>query len=209
MSCFLSLEGVEGTGKSTQMAFIVDYLKSKGKSVCATREPGGTELGERIRQLLLSNELPAMHARTELLLMYAARNEHIKKVIEPELEAGNWVVSDRYVDASYAYQGYGRDMSLAELDQLSDLVVKQCWPDLTILLDIDLQVSQQRVQDRGDKDRFEHEDQTFYTKVRNGYLKLTKKHPDRIKIVDASQSISQVQSLISSILDDFIVKNDA
>lgn len=206
---FLTLEGVEGTGKSTQLAFVIDYLEKHNKTVIATREPGGTELGEKIRSLLLSNDLPSMDIETELTLMYAARNEHIKKVIQPALNAGKWVVSDRYVDASYVYQGYGRGVALAQIDTLNKLIVKDCMPDVTILLDLSLEVSAQRVQDRGAKDRFENEAQQFYEKVRQGYLSLAKDNPQRIKQVDASQTIAQVQDDISKILDAFMLESDS
>lgn len=198
---FISLEGVEGTGKSTQLEFILDYLSKHDKQVIASREPGGTEVGERIRDLLLAKEIEAMHAETELLLMYAARMEHIKKVIEPALAKGQWVVSDRFFDATYAYQGYGRGVDLKRIDILNQFTVADIQPDLTILLDVTLDVSEQRVSSRGHRDRFEIEERDFFTNVRNGYLSLAKKHKKRIEVIDATKSLAQVRSDISVTLD--------
>lgn len=198
---FITLEGVEGAGKSTQLAFIIDYLRSQGKHVIATREPGGTDIGERIRCLLLTKEIKAMHAETELLLMYAARMEHIKKVIEPALQQGEWVVSDRFFDATYAYQGYGRGLDLARIDILNQFTVADIRPDLTLLLDVTLDVSEQRVNSRGQQDRFELEKRDFFTKVREGYLLLAAKDKKRIQVIDARNSIQQVQVDIRTRLD--------
>jgi dTMP kinase len=198
---FITLEGVEGTGKSTQLALIIDYLQSQGKQVLATREPGGTDIGERIRGILLAKDIEAMHADTELLLMYAARMEHIKKVIEPALQQGIWVVSDRFFDATYAYQGYGRGLDPARIDILNQFVVADIQPDLTLLLDVTLDVSEQRVNSRGQQDRFEEEKRDFFTKVREGYLTLASKDKKRIKVIDARNAIQQVQLDIRQCLD--------
>ena len=138
---FITLEGIEGSGKSTQMNFVADYLCQHGVQVVRTREPGGTELSEKIRDLLLTNELDDMHQDTELLMMFAARVEHVNKVILPALSAGKWVLSDRFYDATYAYQGYGRDISIARIDQLRKFCLNDLTPDKTFLLDVDLQVS--------------------------------------------------------------------
>ena len=201
---FITLEGVEGTGKSTQLDFVANYLRDHGQKVLCTREPGGTPVGERIRSILLDNELPAMDAETELLLMFAARSEHVNKVIEPALQSGTWVVSDRFYDASYAYQGYGRNVSLKRIDELRAISIGELKPDLTILLDVSLDVSVQRVAVRGNQDRFENEQHEFHTKVRNGYLQLAERHQERIRVVDATQSISNVQVEIKKILDNLI-----
>lgn len=203
---FITLEGVEGTGKTTQLAFVVDYLRSQDKQVIATREPGGTEIGEHIRSLLLAKGIEAMHAETELLLMYAARMEHIKKVIEPALAQGCWVVSDRFFDATYAYQGYGRGLDLARIDYLNQFAVANVQPDLTILLDVTLDVSEQRVNTRGQRDRFELEERDFFTKVREGYLTLASQDDKRIQVVDATNTLEQVQLDISKILDSLMHK---
>ncbi len=201
---FITLEGVEGTGKSTQLDFVANYLRDHGHKVLCTREPGGTPVGEKIRSILLDNELPAMDAETELLLMFAARLEHVNKVIEPTLQSGTWVVSDRFYDASYAYQGYGRNVSLERIDELRAISIGELKPDLTILLDVSLDVSVQRVAVRGNQDRFENEQHEFHTKVRNGYLQLAEFHHERIRVVDATQSIAEVQVEIKTILDNLI-----
>lgn len=202
---FISLEGVEGTGKSTQLEFVIEHLRKHGKQVLASREPGGTEVGERIRDLLLSKDIEAMHAETELLLMYAARMEHVKKVIEPALAKGMWVVSDRFFDATYAYQGYGRGLDLERIEILNQFTVADIHPDLTILLDVTLDVSEQRVNSRGQRDRFENEERDFFTKVREGYLALADRDKDRIQVIDATKSLDQVQSDISITLDKFLI----
>ena len=200
----ITLEGVEGTGKSTQLDFVANYLREHGQKVLCTREPGGTPVGEKIRSILLANELPSMDAETELMLMFAARTEHVNKVIEPALHAGTWVVSDRFYDASYAYQGFGRNVPLERIDELRSISIGDLKPDLTILLDVSLEVSAQRVAVRGNQDRFENEQHEFHTKVRNGYLQLAKSHKDRIHVVDATKSVSAVQADIKKILDNLI-----
>ena len=204
---FITLEGVEGTGKSTQIDFIEKFLLDNNKEVLSTREPGGTPVGERVREILLANDLSRMSADTELMLMFAARVEHVKTVIEPALNAGKWVISDRFYDASYAYQGYGRGISLDRIDSLRKLLIGRLEPDLTILLDISLDVSKQRVIERGEQDRFENEDVSFHTKVRNGYLRMALEHKQRICVVDATQTIEQVQIIIKDKLNDLIRNN--
>jgi dTMP kinase len=191
---FITLEGIEGSGKSTQMQLTQDYLEQSGCHVVRTREPGGTELSEKIRDLLLSNQLQAMHEDTELLLMFAARVEHVRKVIEPALDKGYWVLSDRFYDATYAYQGYGRGIDAQKIDQLRDFSLSGLQPDKTFLLDVSLSASQQRVSQRGEKDRFEKEKLDFYSKVRQGYLELAEQNSQRICVIDAEQEITQVQS---------------
>ena len=192
-ACFITFEGIEGAGKTTHMQFACTYLEKQGVSVVQTREPGGTVLGERIRTLLLDDELPAMAAKTELMLMFAARVEHIDKVIQPALTQGHWVLSDRFYDASYAYQGYGRGMDLALIDQLKSFSVGELKPDLSLLFDLDLETSAARVTGRGKADRFEQEQADFFSKVRAGYLALAKQEPARIQILDACQTIDEVQ----------------
>ena len=203
---FITLEGIEGSGKSTQVDFVVNFLKEKGKAVVSTREPGGTLLSEKIRELLLSNELPGMHADTELMLMFAARVEHVKQVIEPALQAGKFVVCDRFYDATYAYQGYGRDIDLDKIDQLKNFSIDNLQPDLTLLLDVTLEVSEQRVASRGNKDRFENEKVDFYKKVRQGYLELAKANSQRIAVIDSTQSIEDVQLNIQKKINNLLVK---
>ena len=197
---FITLEGVEGTGKSTHIEFVTQYLRNRGEKVLSTREPGGTPIGEEIRELLLASHLPPMHAYTELLLMFAARVEHVNKVIQPALEEGKCVVSDRFYDASYAYQGYGRKVELDKISSLQRLTIGDLQPDLTILLDVSLSVSMERVTERGSPDRFEKEQDDFHRRVREGYLELAKKHQNRINVIDASQSVDDVQISIENSL---------
>ena len=201
---FISLEGIEGSGKSTQVSFVIDYLQSKNIEVVSTREPGGTLVSERIRDVLLDNQLPSMHMDTELMLMFAARVEHVKKVILPALESGQWVVCDRFYDATYAYQGYGRQIDLKRIDALKEFSVGDLAPDLTLLLDVTLDVSMERVTKRGNKDRFENEKIEFYKKVREGYLTIAKSDPDRVVTIDATGMIDEVQAEIQIKLDELL-----
>ena len=201
---FITLEGIEGSGKSTQLDFIVTFLREKNIQVVQTREPGGTETGELIRGILLSNDIAGMHEDTELTLMCAARIEHVKKVIVPALNAGKWVVSDRFYDATYAYQGYGRGIDLDKIDKLREFTIGNIKPDLTLLLDIDLDTSAKRVEQRGSQDRFEKEKMEFYTKVRNGYLALAKQDANRITVIDSTCSVEQVQSAIATQLTELL-----
>ncbi len=201
---FITLEGIEGSGKTTQLEFIVEYLKNADKEVVCTREPGGTQVGEKIRDVLLDNQISSMHSDTELMLMFAARVEHIKQVIEPELASGKWVVCDRFYDATYAYQGYGRDISLQRIDQLREFSVGSLIPDITFLLDVSLQMSMQRVSQRGNKDRFENEKIEFYRKVRDGYLTIAEQNPQRVCLINAEQSIKDVQATIQDKLSTLI-----
>lgn len=198
---FISLEGIEGSGKSTQLNFVIEYLQTNNIEVVSTREPGGTLVSEKIRDVLLDNELPSMHMDTELLLMFAARVEHVKAVIQPALDLGKWVVCDRFYDATYAYQGYGREIDLKRIDALKDFSIGELAPDLTLLLDVTLDVSMDRVTKRGNKDRFENEKIEFYKKVRDGYLAIAHNNPDRVVTVDATRSINEVQTAIQIKLD--------
>ena len=198
---FITFEGIEGAGKTTHMQFARAYLEQQGVQVVQTREPGGTPLGERIRALLLADDLPSMAAKTELMLMFAARVEHIDKVIQPALAQGQWVLSDRFYDASYAYQGYGRGIDLTLIGELNELAVGALKPDLSLLFDLDLETSAERVCGRGKADRFEQEQADFFSKVRAGYLDLAKQEPARIQIVDACQTIADVQQAIVVHLD--------
>lgn len=201
---FISLEGIEGSGKSTQVSFVIDYLQSRGIELVSTREPGGTMVSEKIRDVLLDNQLPSMHMDTELLLMFAARVEHVKQVIMPALDAGQWVVCDRFYDATYAYQGYGRQIDLKRIDVLKEFSVGDLAPDLTLLLDVTLEVSSERVTKRGNKDRFENEKMEFYKKVREGYLAIADNCPDRVVTIDATGKIEEVQAAIQLKLDELV-----
>ena len=197
---FITLEGGEGAGKSTQMAYVEECLKKAGKSVCVTREPGGTGLSELIRELLLDHRQTAMDADTELLLMFAARAQHIAELIRPALDAGQWVLCDRFTDATYAYQGGGRGIETSRIAALEDWVQGELRPDLTLLLDLPIDVGMSRAGERGELDRFEREQQNFFERVRNTYLDLAKQYPGRYRIVDAAQDIQQVQVQIDAIL---------
>lgn len=197
---FITVEGVEGAGKSTQINFICQYLEDQGISVARTREPGGTELGEKIRELLLSNSTGKMHGSTELMLMFAARNEHIQKRIIPVLAQGDWVLSDRFSDASYAYQGGGRGLDTARISQLESWVLQNFVPDMTFLLDVPVEIGMRRVEFRGEKDRIEQESLDFFNRVRNVYIARSKQYPERIKLIDASKNSENISNKIQEIL---------
>ncbi len=198
---FITIDGVEGAGKSTQIDFICEYLKTKGIRIVLTREPGGTEIGEKIRTLLLSNSTGQMHADTELMLMFAARNEHIQNKILPALEQGDWVLSDRFTDSSYAYQGGGRGLDVSRIAQLESWVVQDFTPDMTLLLDVPVEIGMSRVESRGEKDRIEMEEMDFFDRVRQAYIARSREFPDRIKLIDSSQTIEHTTKQISAILD--------
>lgn len=200
---FISIEGIEGAGKSTQLQFIAEYLRSRGKQVVVTREPGGTPLGEEIREVLLKPTKQSMAEETELLLMFAARAEHIKQVIQPALKRGDWVLSDRFVDATFAYQGGGRGINEQRIGELADWTLQGCHTDVTFLFDLPVALGQTRVEQRQQqKDRFEQEKQVFFERVRNCYLARAKAEPQRIKLIDASQSIEAIQQQLSRHLDE-------
>jgi dTMP kinase len=192
---FITLEGGEGVGKTTNIPFIKEYLKKQAIEVVVTREPGGTQLAEKIRDLLLQNkneESVSNHA--EILLIFAARAQHIKHVINPALEAGNWVLCDRFTDATYAYQGGGRGMSLDAITWLENFVQGNLRPDLTLLLDMPVEAGMHRAKNRGGViDRFESEHLQFFNQVRQVYLQQAQKYPERIKIIKANQPLDSVQ----------------
>jgi len=188
---FITFEGVDGAGKSTHLAWFADSLRQRGLDVVVTREPGGTPLGERLREILLNHP---MHAETEALLMFAARLEHIEQVIKPALKRGTWVVSDRFSDASFAYQGGGRGVSLEKLEQLEQWVHADLQPDLTLLFDIPVEVARQRLSNNATLDRFEQEQGSFFEKVRMAYLDRCKKAPLRFAQINASQTPEQVKA---------------
>ncbi|MDC0447024.1 dTMP kinase [Gammaproteobacteria bacterium] len=198
---FITIDGLEGAGKSTQIDFIKKYLSDRNRDVFLTREPGGTDLGERLRALLLDKKIDAMNPDTELLLMFAARNEHVKKVIVPKLEQGVWVISDRFTDASYAYQGGGRRIPLERIGELEQWTLQDFVPDMTFLLDLDVELGLSRVEQRGEKDRFEEEHKDFFNKVREIFSNRASKYPERIKLIDASKNIDETSSQIKKILD--------
>lgn len=192
---FISLEGIEGVGKSTNVAFTADAARRAGYDVVTTREPGGTELGERIRDWILHGGHGSLSSEVEVLLMFAARARHLDEVIRPALAAGRCVVCDRFTDATFAYQGAGRGASRALLEALRTHVQKGLEPDLTLLLDAPLDVGASRIASRG-HDHFEREQRPFFERVRGEYLSLATQHPTRVKIVDAALPLVQVQRQI-------------
>ncbi len=201
---FITLEGGEGVGKTTNLAFIKDYLEQHDIPVVVTREPGGTKLAEKIRQLLLDKKSEAISEQAELLMMFAARAQHIKHVIEPALAQGKWVLCDRFTDATYAYQGGGRNMKISVIEGLENLVQGNLRPDLTLLLDAPVEVGIERAGKRGAFDRFESEQVSFFENVRRAYLLQAELHPERIKIVKANQPLVEVQRAISDVMRIFL-----
>ena len=187
------MEGAEGVGKSTNIGFITQYLEKRGIEYVLTREPGGTQLAERIRDLLLAVHEEPMSGLTELLLVFAARAQHLDKIIEPALATGKWVVCDRFTDATFAYQGAGRGLSMETIDQLQSMVQGDLRPDLTIILDLDPEIGMQRASNRGELDRFEREQQSFFRHVRQGYLDIAQAEPDRCTVIDASKALEDVK----------------
>lgn len=191
---FITLEGIDGAGKSTQHAWLVEHLRAQGREVVATREPGGTPLGEKLRALLLAEP---MHLETEALLMFAARREHIDQVIEPALARGAWVVCDRFTDASLAYQGGGRGLSLDKLETLARWVLGPLKPDLTLLFDAPVEVAMQRLRaNTPNPDRFEQEQQDFFERVRSAYLQIAANEPNRVRIIDARQTLDEIKNIL-------------
>ncbi len=197
---FITLEGGEGVGKSTNLVFIKDYLQQHNISVVVTREPGGTVLAEKIRQLMLDNNSEAISETAELLMMFAARAQHIKHVIEPALAQGHWVLCDRFTDATYAYQGGGRNMKVSVIQWLENLVQGTLRPDLTLLLDAPVEVGISRARERGAFDRFESEKVSFFESVRRAYLLQAELSPERIKLIKANQPLLDVQRAITEVL---------
>ena len=194
---FITFEGVDGAGKSTHLTWFAETLRERGNEVLVTREPGGTPVGESLRDILLNQP---MHAETEALLMFAARLEHIEQVIKPALQRGIWVVSDRFSDASFAYQGGGRGVSVAKLEQLECWVHENFQPDLTLLFDLPVEVARQRLSKNITLDRFEQEKDSFFEKVRQAYLDRRKKHPGRFVLINAAQSPEQVKKNLDEII---------
>ncbi len=198
---FITLEGGEGVGKTTNMNFVAGLLAEKGINVVKTREPGGTRLAEKIRQLLLDKQDEAVEPNAELLLMFAARAQHLEQVIKPALERGDWVLCDRFTDATYAYQGGGRGMPMATIAWLEQLVQGDLRPDLTLLLDAPVETGMMRAGKRSAPDRFEQEKHAFFEKVRQSYLMLAEQHQQRFAVIDASQPLEEVQQAIKKRID--------
>jgi dTMP kinase len=199
---FITLEGSEGAGKSTNLAFIQHALEQMSKQVVVTREPGGTPLGEEIRHLLLHYKGDVISSDAELLLMFAARAQHIAQVIEPALQAGKYVLCDRFTDATYAYQGGGRGIEQQHISVLEQWVQQELRPDLTIYLDVPVEIGLDRAGQRSDPDRFESEARDFFDRVRQAYLELARSNPQRYRVVDASQPLEAVQTQISKVLEE-------
>lgn len=198
---FITMEGVEGVGKSTNLAWVAEALRERGLSVKVTREPGGTPMAESIRQLLLEPRDESVHALTELLLMFAARAQHLHESIVPALARGEWVLCDRFTDATYAYQGGGRGVNRQWIATLESLVQGELRPDVTILLDAPVEVGLARVQSRGKPDRFEQERSDFFERVREVYLQAAAAEAQRYRVVDASQPLPQVQTALTDLVE--------
>ncbi len=195
---FITFEGTEGVGKTTQIHLLEKYLRTKNINCIVTREPGGTTLGERIREVLLNKKNEYMDVMTELLLMFAARAQHLEEIIYPALKKDTWVLCDRFTDASYAYQGGGRGVAYEKIRLIERAVQGNFKPDLTILLSGDIETGMRRVTKRGKKDRFELEDVEFFERVNHDYLKLAKNNAERFGVVDADQSIDKVALAIQT-----------
>jgi len=206
---FITMEGIEGVGKTTNMAFVEARLRAAGHEVVVTREPGGTPLGEAIRGLLLDPEYRGMNPDCELQLMFAARAEHLDRVIRPALAAGRWVLCDRFTDATYAYQGGGRGVDRGRIATLEQLVQGDFRPDLTVLLDVAVDTGLRRAGRRGTPDRFEQETVAFFERVRQSYLALAQAHPERYRVIDAGQPLAEVQTRLDSIIERFVYHRDA
>ncbi len=193
---FITFEGVDGAGKSTHIAAFADALRARGKQVISTREPGGTPLGEQLRELLLHE---TMHLETEALLMFAARREHIAQLILPALQRGDWVISDRFTDASFAYQGGGRQLPQHKLEALEQWVHADLQPDLTLLFDVPLAVARERLNRSRNPDKFEREQEAFFTRVRDAYLDRAARYPQRIRLIDSTRPLDEVSAELAAL----------
>jgi len=194
---FITLEGMDGAGKSTHIPNIIAALKTRGVEVVSTREPGGTRLGEQLRALLLHD---AMHPETETLLMFAARREHIANVIEPALKRGAYVLSDRFTDATYAYQCGAKGVASTKIKQLEKWVQGNLQPDMTLLFDVPVEISMKRLSSAREPDKFEREDAKFFEKLRQAYLTRAKENPARFRVIDANQALDKVKALVEEVI---------
>ena len=197
---FITFEGIDGAGKSTHIGFVTDFLAGRGKTVVASREPGGTPLGEKLRDVLLHE---TMHLETEALLMFASRREHIAQVIAPQLAMGHWVLSDRFTDASFAYQSGGRGLSREKMEALEAWVHPALQPDLTLLFDVPLEVARSRLEKSRDLDRFEQEQATFFAATQAEYLRRAAEFPERFRVIDSSKPISDVNQGLVRLFEEF------
>lgn len=194
---FITFEGIDGAGKSTHIDFVVGWLTSHGKTVVSSREPGGTAVGEKLRDMLLHEK---MHLETEALLMFASRREHLAQVIEPALARGDWVISDRFTDASFAYQGGGRGLARAKMEALEQWVHPHLQPDLTLLFDVPLDVARARLDATRTLDKFEQEQATFFAACRGEYLRRAAQFPERMVVIDSTDSIEAIRTGLVTIL---------
>lgn len=204
--CFITLEGLDGAGKSTHVQWLADQLARRGLPVLSTREPGGTELGEQLRQMVLTRP---MQLETETLLMFAARCEHVRTLIEPALARGQWVICDRFTDATYAYQGGGRGLGSAAVRTLEQWVHPALQPDLTLLFDVPLEVARQRLARGRDLDRFEQEGAAFFERTRKAYHDRAAAHPGRIRVIDATRAVDAVRADLARHLDTLLGNHQA
>lgn len=196
---FITFEGIDGAGKSTHLSFVASLLHDRGHTVVITREPGGTPLGEQLRGLLLKEK---MHLETEALLMFASRREHLAQVIEPALARGDWVVSDRFTDATFAYQGGGRGLAREKLDALEAWVHPHLQPDLTLLFNVPLEVARARLDKSRELDRFEQEQAAFFAATQAEYLRRAEQFPKRFRLIDSTQAISDVNQVLAEIVEE-------
>ena len=201
---FITVEGIEGAGKSTNLDFVQQLLERAGKRVLRTREPGGTPLGEEVRELLLGHRDEGMDETAELLLMFGARAEHLGRRIRPALQRGEWVLCDRFTDATYAYQGGGRGLSREPIRQLETLVQSGLRPHLTLLLDVPVELGLERAGRRSAPDRFEREAGEFFQRVRDEYLCIAQEEPQRVRVIDASRPLDEVQLQIRRVMEPFL-----
>jgi dTMP kinase len=195
---FITLEGVDGAGKSSHLDWLASWFRDRGRVVRMTREPGGTPVGEKLREIVLHEP---MHAETEALIMFAARREHIERVIRPALALGQVVISDRFTDASFAYQGGGRGLPESRLEVLESWVQADLDPDLTLLFDLPTEIAAERLASARSPDRFEREQADFHARVRAAYLRRAERHPERIKVIDGSRSLEAVRAQLTGILE--------
>lgn len=208
---FITLEGIDGTGKSTHARRLRDYLHKRGIATVLTREPGGTKVGEQIRRLLLNPKITRLSSLAELTLMYAAREQHLEEVVRPALARGHVVISDRYNDASFAYQGYGRMLGAKAVRDMDRIICGSTQPDLTLLLDLDPQTALDRARKRNTRQRvkntrFENDGLKFQKRVRNGYLALAQRQPRRIKLIEADGPVAEIEAEIRRIVDSLLVR---
>lgn len=203
---FVTVEGIEGAGKTSCLAFLRSRLEAAGKRVVQTREPGGTPLGEEVRDLLLGHRADGMTDDAELLLVFAARAEHVARVIRPALAAGDWVLCDRFTDATYAYQGGGRGVERERIAVLEHWVQGNLRPDLTIVLDVPVDIGLARAGARSAPDRFEREQAVFHAAVRGAYLRIAAHEPERVRLVDAARPLETVQASLAQVIDGFLTR---